>query len=296
MDLTQTSSRPIFLTTRWKGFSWECADGLRRRCFPVVAAWVADCPEHQLITRTRQFACPRCEIPIEETGHENHRDRRQTIRDQEEIRKLVDINDDSALQTLDNKNVFPVPNVFWKLPMCNAYRLWQPDVLHQVWIGVSATMMGWITKWLKKHKLLARFNTRWKLKAKFPYLLNFTKNHDAVRQWTGKERRQMMRILVPVLIPLLVGSNGRPHNPVFGNVLRCVQAFTRFSLGCTQRSHSEESLLDLELNLNDFYRHKSVFRDHLPSEKRAKKDIARDLKILVNAKMAKTRGSEPPPA
>src|SRR5690554_2804261 len=213
VNLSQTSSRPIFLTTTWEGFSWECADGFIRRCFPVVAAWVADCPEHQLITRTRQFACPRCEIPIAKTGHEKPVDRQHTLRDQDDIRKLVNTNSAHSVQILDEKNLFPVPNIFWKLPMCNAYRLWQPDILHQVWIGVSATMMGWLTKWLKKHKLLARFNDRWKLQAKLPNLQNFTKTYEGVKQWTGKERRHMMLILVPVFIPLLVGPTGRAHKP-----------------------------------------------------------------------------------
>jgi len=32
-------------------------------------------------------------------------------------------------------------NPFWRFPLCNVYRLWQPDTLHLQHLGILRTMM-----------------------------------------------------------------------------------------------------------------------------------------------------------
>ena len=33
------------------GYEWDCADGQVRRCYPILAAWIADYPEHVTLAR-----------------------------------------------------------------------------------------------------------------------------------------------------------------------------------------------------------------------------------------------------
>ena len=52
------------------GYEWGCADGQVRRCYPILAAWIADYPEHVTLARIINGLCPICEIPRTEMGHE----------------------------------------------------------------------------------------------------------------------------------------------------------------------------------------------------------------------------------
>src|SRR5437588_1916312 len=44
------------------GYSWDCADGKVRRCYPVVAAWIADYMEYVVLGRLIGGFCPVCEF------------------------------------------------------------------------------------------------------------------------------------------------------------------------------------------------------------------------------------------
>jgi len=44
------------------GLRWNCADGFRRLCYPLLAAWVWDYPEYVMIAKVSNVSCPMCEI------------------------------------------------------------------------------------------------------------------------------------------------------------------------------------------------------------------------------------------
>ena len=48
--------------------SMDCADGMRRDCFPILAAWIADHEEHMNLHNINRKLCPKCEIPLEHLG------------------------------------------------------------------------------------------------------------------------------------------------------------------------------------------------------------------------------------
>jgi len=52
------------------GYEWDCADGKVRRCYLILAAWIADYQEHVILARIINGLCPICEIPQTEMGHE----------------------------------------------------------------------------------------------------------------------------------------------------------------------------------------------------------------------------------
>jgi len=50
------------------GVPIDCADGKVRRCFPILAAWIADHMENVALHGIKSNICPRCEVPAVELG------------------------------------------------------------------------------------------------------------------------------------------------------------------------------------------------------------------------------------
>jgi len=50
------------------GVPIDCADGKVRRCFPILAAWIADHMENVALHGIKSNVCPRCEVPAVELG------------------------------------------------------------------------------------------------------------------------------------------------------------------------------------------------------------------------------------
>jgi hypothetical protein len=74
-------------------------------------------------------SCPMCEIPkAARMGHSTFRPLHNSRDPHIHCELLVD-NNIRALHTL---GVHPIRNQFWQFPLCNVYRLWQPDELHQL--------------------------------------------------------------------------------------------------------------------------------------------------------------------
>jgi hypothetical protein len=44
------------------GLKWNCADGFQRQCYPLLAAWVGDYPQHVLIAQVSYGSYPMCVI------------------------------------------------------------------------------------------------------------------------------------------------------------------------------------------------------------------------------------------
>ena len=42
---------------------WNCAEGLQRQCYPLMAAWMGDYPEQVLIAQVLYGSCPMFAIP-----------------------------------------------------------------------------------------------------------------------------------------------------------------------------------------------------------------------------------------
>ena len=99
---------------------WDCADGLQRQCYPLLAAWVGDHPEQVMVAQVSYGSCPMCEIPKgAQMGYSTSRPLDDS-RDQHSHSELLEDNDLDALQTL---GVHPIRDQFWQYPLCNVYRL-----------------------------------------------------------------------------------------------------------------------------------------------------------------------------
>ena len=67
-------------------------------------------------------------------------------RDQHVYLELLDETNIDVLHTL---GVHPIHNQFLQYPLCNVYRPWQPDELHQLLLGLVKDLLHWLVKYLK---------------------------------------------------------------------------------------------------------------------------------------------------
>jgi len=50
------------------GLPIDCAEGKLRRCFPILAAWIADHMDNVALHGIKSNVCPRCEVPAVKLG------------------------------------------------------------------------------------------------------------------------------------------------------------------------------------------------------------------------------------
>jgi len=128
------------------GLKWDCVDGFQQQCYPLLAAWVGDYPEQVMVAHVSYGSCPMCENPKGvPMGYSTFRSL-DNSRDQHIYSELLEDNDIDALHTV---GVHRICNQFWQYPLCNVYRLWQPDELHQLLLGLVKDLLRWLLKYLK---------------------------------------------------------------------------------------------------------------------------------------------------
>ena len=64
-------------------------------------------------------------------------------RDQHVYSELLDETNIDVLRTL---GVHPIRNQFGQYHLCNVHRLWQPDELHQLLLGLVKDSLHWLLK------------------------------------------------------------------------------------------------------------------------------------------------------
>jgi len=53
----------------------------------------------------------------------------------------MELLDETNINVLHTHCVQPISNQFWQYPLCNVYRLWQPDELHQLLLGLVKDLL-----------------------------------------------------------------------------------------------------------------------------------------------------------
>jgi len=198
-----------------------------------------------MVGQVSHGSCLMCEIPeVVPMGHSTFRpldnSRDQYMYSQQPEDNIIDV-----LHTLD---VRPIRNQFWQYPLCNVYRLWQPDELQQLLLGFVRDLLHWLLKDLKARNVKDRFDNRFTLVPKYPSLQHFPKSFDSVKSgtWQGREIRGMIRTLAVTCAPILVCPKtdrktvAEPASDEM--VIGALRALCEFSLLVCQQNHSDLSL------------------------------------------------------
>jgi len=279
------------------GSKWNCADGFQRQCYPLLAAWVGDYPEQVMIAQVSYGSCPMCEISKGAPMGHTTIGPLDTPRHQDVYSELLD---ETNIDILHNLGVHPIRNQFWQYPLCNVYRLWQPDEMHQLLLGLVKDLLHWLFKYLKARNVKDQFDNRFTSVPRYPGLQLFTKPFDSMKSsaWQGKQIRGMIRSLAVNCGPILdcCKDDGKTPAETASDemVMRAVRALCEFSLLVSQRNHSDLSLTALDDALNRFYKRKGAFQEQIMSKSaKAQVDelLARESHQLREQKIHKIRGA-----
>ena len=138
-------------------------------------------------------------------------------------------------------------NPLWRMPLCNVYRLWQPDELHVFFIGLVKTLIGeWLIPFCSARGYEKRFHRRFKRVPRYPQLKRFTKAFHQVQSgsWQGKEMRMMARFLLVVISPIFVTEVRRLRSQ-----LRRIPKATQSSQGNVNLRRKLDSLVHATLTV-----------------------------------------------
>jgi len=70
----------------------------------------------------------------------------------------LELLDEIKIDVLHTLGVHPIRNQFWQYPLCNVYRLWQPDALHQLLLGLVKNLLHWLLEYLKAKNVKDQFD------------------------------------------------------------------------------------------------------------------------------------------
>ena len=283
-----------------EGIDALCPDFKTRRCFPLLATWLADHMEYYKLFHLSPKVCGVCETPDSELGSAalGSYPMRDHVRYEEDFRLVNDPSLSKTTQTaakrrLEAVKVKPLHNALWNLPHVNTHLLHAPDLLHCVYLGILKHCLEWMKKFLIKHKRLEQFDTVWLSVEPYPTLYAFKRTYSSIGQWHGREMRTFGHVVLICLALALVDPTDSERRPFLG-AIRCVRALVDFHLLAHFESHTLQTLDSLVSRLNAFYDGQDVFLEFRASE-RAKEDA----NAAVDAHLsASEQGSDvaPPPA
>jgi len=202
-------------------------------------------------------ACPKCEVPTNELGT-NARGYR--ARDDARYQRYKPDNQTSGSETDDHHvmNVGICQNIFHRLDRVLASDLYQPDILHTIYLALFKHMIDWIEAFLKKHGQLRAFDEVWKALPPYPGFLVPKIANREVTQWQEKQMRNLGCCILRVLAVALRQPGGAQAIP-FKRALRCIRAVVDFNMMAQYRSHTPDTIAYREDFPDQFHRMKHIF-------------------------------------
>jgi prepilin-type processing-associated H-X9-DG protein len=233
------------------------ADGNFRRCKPVLAAWLADCPEYCELHHLERHVCFWCEYPKNELADYVHPDKQHPWRDHTLYRTLSDATPKGVDAELSSHPVHPGSNVFRNIP-CIVSDLPKPDLLHTIQIGILHHLQKWIFHFMKMHQQLDKYNA---IRLSVPAYHDLTPKNESyvdVSQWNWKEMKEMSRYQLGVVTQSLQGGIPAQH-PTFDCATQCTLALLEFYMYAQYKSHYDATLSYMEDVLHYFHTFRDVF-------------------------------------
>jgi hypothetical protein len=224
------------------GVDMWCPDGRLRRVYPRIAAYLANWPEQNLHCCTSISGCPICATKQKGRGDwANPSDPRQRDETLGALRAYFMCNDVRELKELGLKPVWP----WWgDLPDVDLHQSIPPDILHQLYQGIFKSHLA---KWLKFLVGADVLDDRFAAMPRAEGLTHFPKGISVVKQWTGRESKEMLRQILPAVLGDL-----RPEEA------QLARSLVDFIFRAHASSMTETDLAHLEYELDTFHKSKDV--------------------------------------
>jgi hypothetical protein len=222
-----------------------------RRCYPRIAAYLADYPEQVLIN-----VAAGNNSPITTAGHHDlDNPRPSPPRTKEwilsaiaEICEVIDPNDVLAyLAAAKTRGLNGVHKPFWRnMPGYQPEIVVCPDILH----GVHRFWRDHVLVWTRRLIGDAELDRCLRVLQPVRGYKSYTKGIKNIAQWTGREDRELQRSLVAVVA-------GSPS--IDATVMQNLRAFHDFLYLVQYRSHSPSTLAYLNEALDAFHATKAIY-------------------------------------
>ncbi|KAG9107022.1 hypothetical protein FRC07_008704, partial [Ceratobasidium sp. 392] len=235
------------------GIEMDCGDGYVRRCYPILAAYIADNPEQTLIAGCQRNLCHRCTVPQDERGDLPETPYPPRIPDHTAV--ALEAHDYGHTSTLfDKQGLKPFGKPFWAdLPHANIFSSLTPDILHQLHKGVfKEHLMEWCLTLIRRSQGSAtNVDYRYMAMPQHSNLRHFSSGVTKLKQTTANEHREIQKVFTAVMAGLVP----EPVLPVILAVIDFIH-FARLP------AHTTETLALLEDALDRFHEHKHVFVEY----------------------------------
>ncbi|KAG8774028.1 hypothetical protein FRC12_002196, partial [Ceratobasidium sp. 428] len=219
-----------------------CADGYLRHIYPIIASWIADWPEQNNLACTTQGGCPKCMQGWKGRGDRGPRVPLRNPDDTLEALKAYKKSRKPAVLTaLRLRAVEP----FWAaIPHMDIGNCLTPDLLHQLYKGMFEHARDWVEDLLGTEE----FNRRFKKMSGAKDLRHFKKGVTTVKNWAGRETRDMMRQFLPIVVDAQAPED----------FVRMIRALLDFSYIAHGARLTDIDLEELDNALEAFHKTKGV--------------------------------------
>jgi hypothetical protein len=231
-----------------EGVSMTCPDGFARLIFPIVAAYIADHPEQCLVAACRENFCPKCCVPPTQRGEPVLSELRVPERTCTLIRHYASGRSESIAKVRE-EGIRPINSPFWsRLPHCDIFASISPDILHQLHKGLFKDHLSQWCTLAAGDDGESEIDLRFKIMSDFWGLRQFKDGISHVKQWTGREVKEMEKSFVRVLTGAVVED-----------VIKCASSALDFIYYAQFQKHSDETLAEMDKALDNFHAHKDIF-------------------------------------
>lgn len=266
---------PITDGSGQEGFEMFCADESIRLCFPVICAWLADHMENANLHCININRCPTCTARPDELGLIS--DEKLPPREHMVYAQALQYGDKDVLI---QDGVKAINNALWHVDV-EPRDLVRGDLLHNIYLGVLKHLMDWIHDFLDENRRLHIFDEVWKQLPPYPGFTPPQKAYRAVSQWTGKEMRNLGRVILAALTATLRRKTdvSRPNTDQqrdFERAISCVRHLTDFHLYAQYRRHTDATVKYMANSLRLFHQTKDVFLQY-----RAGKTVRKEAKDAI---------------
>ena len=258
-DVISLVLSPLADARSLEGIEMVCCDEKIRKCIPKLSAWLADHVENCNLHGVSHNQCAICIASTDQFGELP--DQPFTPRPHATYATAYRKLDAQSLREYGVKNI---NNALWHLTNFQPHDLIKPHTLHTLYLGILTRLMKWVRDFLNHVGRLTIFDYLWSRLPPFPGFTRPTKAYRSVSQWTGKEMRNLLRVILGVFTASLSRTSDvaplSPRNkPLAHKAILCVRYITDFIILAQYKIHTTDSIKSMNDYLQDFHKYKEVF-------------------------------------